>query len=176
MIPDIQALGEESIDLATDELRKRSGLGDGSAAPKDRRALDSSRASSTPSTSVDVVLTSRRRVPRRGVAKTTRRNSRGSPTNSAQAPGASPTRPPWPRELAKLCGVSSSDHHTGEACAVNRIENADPIGLIETTKFLAEERILGSCLGQRLPKQMLDGAVGFSDQCAVSVAEAPDSK
>jgi len=56
-----------------------------------------------------------------------------------------------------------------ERGAIDRVEDPDPIGLTELTTSLAEERIFGPCLRQRLPKQALDCLVGFGDRCAVGL-------
>ena len=58
---------------------------------------------------------------------------------------------------------------TEERGAIDRIEDPDPIGLAESTEFLAEERIFWPRLRQRLPKQALDRPVGFGDRCAVDL-------
>jgi hypothetical protein len=58
---------------------------------------------------------------------------------------------------------------TEERGAIDRVEDPDPIGLTQLTKFLAEEGIFGPCLRQRLPKQALDCGVGFGDRAAVGL-------
>ena len=65
---------------------------------------------------------------------------------------------------------------TEERRAVNRVDNPDPIGLTELTKFLAEERILWPRRDQRLANQSLDCPVGLRDWCAVGLRRCRNAR
>lgn len=62
-----------------------------------------------------------------------------------------------------------------EAGAIDRVEVPDTVGLTEATKFLAEQDIVRSSLGQRLAKQSLDRPVGFGDRRAVRLQRRTDA-
>jgi hypothetical protein len=65
---------------------------------------------------------------------------------------------------------------TEERRAVNRVDDPDPIGLTELTKFLTEERIFWPRRRQRLAKQSLDCPVGFRDWCAVGLQRCRNAR
>ena len=65
---------------------------------------------------------------------------------------------------------------TEERRAVNRVDDPDPIGLTELTKFLAEDRIFWPRRRQQLAKQSLDCPVGFGDWCAVGLQRCRNAR
>ena len=179
VIPDVIALGQERIDLATNELDQRQGA---------RRCASRARWE----TSCRLVVQSIEH----GISERRRRTDLEAPPLALLAwPGrlegtTTPGRPPATperrsgdqRDLRGPLNLQSNLDSpvritpTEEPGAIDRVEDPDPIGLTELTKFLAEERIFGPCLRQRLPKQALDCPVGFGDRCAVGLQRCRNAR
>jgi len=103
-------------------------------------------------------------------------------TSAAEAPHAAQRRSGDDRDLSAPGNLQRNVNSpvrvtpTEERRAVNRVDNPNPIGLTELTKFLAEERIFWPRRRQRLAKQSLDCPVGFRDWCAVGLQRCQNAR
>jgi len=172
VIPDVVSLGQEGIDFATnklDECERACGYagptlweaGSGRVVQSIEPSVSQNRSGADFEAFRFGILAGPGRLERTAA--------------SARPPAASQR---WSGDDSDLCAPGNIQRNmhspvritpTEERRAVNRVYDPDPIGLTESTKLLAEERIVWSRRRQRLAKQSLDCPIGFRDWCPVGL-------
>ncbi len=179
VIPDVAALDQEGIDFATNKLDEREGAC--GCAGHTRWETGSGRVVQ----SIEPSISQHRsgadfEAIRFGLLAWPGRLERTAA--SGRPPAASQRRSGDDRDLSAPGNLQRNVNSpvrvtpTEERRAVNRVDDPDPIGLTELTKFLAEERIVWPRRRQRLAKQSLDCPVGFRDWCAVGLQRCRNAR
>jgi hypothetical protein len=179
VIPDVVALDQEGIDFATNKLDEREGAC--RCAGHTRWETGSGRVVQ----SIEPSISQHRsgadfKALRFGLLAWPGRLERTAA--SGRPPAASQRRSGDDRDLSAPGNLQRNVNSpvrvtpTEERRAVNRVDDPDPIGLTELTKFLAEERIFWPRRRQRLAKQSLDCPVGFRDWCAVGLQRCRNAR